>query len=341
MTRIFVPQPIAEVAVERMKKLGEVTVFPHLDRQITKAELLEAVRDKDILFAVGDIPYDAAVIEAARNLKLISAMHGAATFVDFDAASRKNVPVCGIPYRILLETTAEFTFALLIATAWRIPEADRMLRDGKWAQNQAKAMEGTRLHGSTLGIAGMGRIGQMVAHRAAACNMKILYTKRTQLSTAEEIALGGAEFRGLEELFSESDFVVVTMALTSETKGAINERLISLMKPNAVLINTSRGAVVDEAALEKALREGKIRGVGLDVYEHEVPHPKPGPSEGFKGLSNVVFTPHIGSAAVQTRAEMALRTVENIERFLAGERPSMVFNPEVYGEARVRGDRLS
>lgn len=341
MTKIFVPQPIAEVAIERMKKVGEVTVFPHVDRQITKAELIEAVADKDILFAVGDIPYDAEVIDAAKNLKMISAMHGAATFVDFDAASRKNVPVCGIPYRILLETTAEFTFALLIATAWRIPEADRMLRGGKWAQNQSMAIEGMRLHGSTLGIAGMGRIGQMVAHRAAACNMKILYSKRTQLSTAEEIALGGAEFRSLEDLFTESDFVVVTMSLTQETKGAINEKLISLMKPNAVFINTSRGAVVDEVALEKALREGGIRGVGLDVFQREVPEPNPGPSDSFKNLSNVVFTPHIGSAAVQTREEMALRTVENIERFLAGERPSMVFNPEVYGEKRVRGDRLS
>ncbi len=341
MTKIFVPQPIPEIAVERMKKLGEVTVFPHLDRQITKEELLESVRDKDILFAVGDIPFDAAVIDAAANLKLISAMHGAATFVDFDAASRKNVPVCGIPYRILLETTAEFTFALLIATAWRIPEADRMLRDGEWAQNQSMGIEGMRLHGNTLGIAGMGRIGQMVAHRAAACNMNILYSKRTQLSTAEEIALGNAQFRSLEDLFTESDFVVVTMTLTKETKGAVNAHLLSRMKPNAVFINTSRGGVVDEAALEAALREGRIRGVGLDVYQNEVPEPNPGPSDSFKSLPNTVFTPHIGSAAVQTRQEMALRTVENIERFLAGERPAMVFNPEVYGEERVRGDRLS
>jgi lactate dehydrogenase-like 2-hydroxyacid dehydrogenase len=324
-----------------MKKLGEVTVFPRLDRQIKKEELLEAVRDENILFAVGDIPFDAAVIDAANGLKFISAMHGAATFVDFAAATRRNVPVAGIPYRILLETTAEFTFALLIATAWRIPEADRFLRDGKWAQNQSMAFEGTRLHGNTLGVAGMGRIGQMVAHRAAACNMKIIYSKRTQLSTAEEIALGNAQFRTLEELFSEADFVVVTLPLTKDTKGLINERLLSLMKPNAVFINTSRGAVVDEAALEKALREGRIRGVGLDVFEHEVPHPHPGPSEGFKSLSNVVFTPHIGSAAVQTRQEMALRTVENIERFLAGERPSLVFNPEVYGEAPIKHERLS
>lgn len=341
MTKIYVPQPIPEVGVERMKKLGEVTVFPHLDRQITKEELVEAVRDQDILFAVGDIPYDAAVIDAAKNLKFISAMHGAAKFVDFDAATRRNVPVAGIPYRILLETTAEFTFALLIATAWRIPEADRFLRDGKWTQNQSMAFEGTRLHGNTLGIAGMGRIGQMVARRAAACNMRVLYSKRTQLSAAEEFALGGAEFRSNEELFAESDFVVVTMALTNETKGAVNERLLSMMKPNAVFINTSRGAVVDEAALEKAVREGRIRGAGLDVYQREVPEPNPGPSEGFKSLSNVAFTPHIGSAAVQTRQEMAVRTVENIERFLAGDRPLLVFNPEVYGEAPVKHERLS
>jgi glyoxylate reductase len=341
MTKIFVPQPIADVAVARLKELGEVTVFPHLDRQISKAELLDAVRDKDVLFAVGDIPFDAAVIEAAEELKFISAMHGAATFVDFAAATRRNVPVAGIPYRILLETTAEFTFALLMATAWRLPEADRFLRDGKWAQNQSMAFEGTRLHGKTLGIVGMGRIGQMVAHRGAACNMRIIYSKRTQLSTAEELVFGGAGFRTVEELFSEADFVVVTVPLTNQTKGLVGERLLSLMKPSAIFINTSRGAVVDEAALEKALREKRIRGAGLDVYQKEVPDPNPGPSESFKGLPNVVFTPHIGSAARDTREEMALRTVQNIEEFLAGKRPAMIFNPEVYGEAPVKSERLS
>jgi glyoxylate reductase/gluconate 2-dehydrogenase len=227
-----------------------------------------------------------------------------------------------------------------MATAWRLPEADAFLRAGKWQQNQSMAFMGTRLLGKTLGIVGMGHIGQMVARRATACDMKVIYNKRTPLSTAEEYALGGAAFRSLEDLFTEADFVVLTLPLTKETKGLVGERLLSLMKPSAILINTSRGHVLDEAALEKALQEGRIRGAGLDVYETEVPEPNPGPREGLKKLPNVVLTPHIGSAGRETREEMALRTVRNIERFLAGERPYPVFNPEVYGEAAYDDGRI-
>lgn len=340
MTKIFVPQPIPEVAVGRLKELGEVTIFPHLDRQISRKELQEAVRDQHVLFAIGEIPFDAALIEAAKELKLIAAMHGAAKFVDFEAATKRGIPVTGLPYGMITKTTAEFTFALLMATAWRLPEADTFLREGKWQQNQSMAIMGTRLMGKTLGIVGMGSIGQMVAYRAVACDMRVIYNKRTKLSPAEEFVLGGAEFRSLEELFTEADFVALTPALTKETKGLIDERLISLMKPSAILINTSRGDVLDEAALEKALREGRIRGAGLDVYQTEVPEPNPGPLKGLKSLPNVIFTPHIGSAAQETREEMALRTVRNIELFLAGERPFPVLNPEVYGEEAIKDERI-
>jgi phosphoglycerate dehydrogenase-like enzyme len=202
------------------------------------------------------------------------------------------------------------------------------------------AFMGTRLLDKTLGIVGMGSIGQMVARRAVACDMRIIYNKRTRLSTAEEFVLGGAEFRSLEELFTEADFVALTPALTKETKGLVGERLISLMKPSAILINTSRGDVLDEAALETALQEGRIRGAGIDVYRTEVPEENPGPLKGLTNLPNVVFTPHIGSAARETREEMALRTVRNIELFLAGERPYPVLNPEVYGEAPIKDERI-
>jgi len=340
MTKIFVPQPIPEPAVARLKELGEVTLYPHVDRQMPRDEMLDAVRDQHILYAVGEIPYDKDLIDAAEQLQLIAAMHGSAKFVDFAAASRRKVPVCGLPYGIVTKTTAEFTFALLMTTAWRLPEADTFLREDRWRQNQSMAMMGTRLFGKTLGIVGMGTIGQMVAHRAVACDMRIIYNKRARLSPAEEYVLGGAEFRALEDLFTEADFVVLTPALTKETQGLVGEELISMMKPSAILINTSRGAVLDEAALEKALQEGRIRGAGLDVYETEVPEPNPGPRKGLMKLPNVVFTPHIGSAGRETREEMALRTVRNIERFLAGERPFPVFNPEVYGDAPIEDERI-
>ena len=339
MTKILVPQPIPEAAAELLQELGEVTIYPHVDRQIPRAELLEAVRDKNILYAVGEVPYDAQLINAATELQFISAMHGSAKFVDFAAATAKGVPVAGNP-KLTAKTAAEFTFALLMATAWRLPEADTFLREGRWQQNQSMAFLGSRLYGKTLGIVGMGKIGQLIARKAAACDMHIIYTKRTRLSTAEEIAIGSAEYRAIEDLFMEADFIALTPMLTKETKGLVNDQLISLMKPSAILINTSRGPVLDEVALEKALREKRIRGAALDVYQTEVPEPNPGPIEGLKTLPNVILTPHMGSAARETREEMALRTVQNIKRFLAGERPFDVFNPEVYGEAAIKDDRI-
>jgi len=340
MTKIFVPQPIPEVAAELLRTLGEVTIYPHVDRQMPRQEILEAVRDQNVLFAAGEVPYDAELIDAAEQLQLIAAMHGSAKFVDFDAARRRKIPISGVPYNLVTETTAEFTFALLMATAWRLPEADTFLRDGKWKQNQSMAFMGTRMHGKTLGVVGMGNIGQMVAHRAAACKMNIIYNKRTKLSKAEELVFGGADFRTLQELFSEADFIVLTPALTNETKGLVSEELIGMMKPSAIIINTSRGHVIDEAALEKALQEGRIRGAGLDVYENEVPDPNPGPRKGFLSLPNVVLTPHIGSAGRETREEMALRTVRNIELFLSGKRPYPLLNPEIYGEAAYDDGRI-
>ena len=339
MTKILVPQPIPEAAAELLQELGEVTIYPHVDRQIPRAELLEAVRDKNILYAVGEVPYDAELIEAAKELQFIAAMHASAKFVDFAAATAKGVPVAGNP-KLTAKTAAEFTFALLMATAWRLPEADTFLREGRWQQNQSMAFMGTRLYGKTLGIVGMGKIGQLIARKAAACDMHIIYTKRSRLSTAEEISLGSAEYRAIEDLFMEADFIALTPMLTKETKGLVNDQLISLMKPSAILINTSRGPVLDEVALEKALREKRIRGAALDVYQTEVPDPNPGPIEGLKTLPNVILTPHMGSAARETREEMALRTVQNIKRFIAGERPFDVFNPEVYGEAAIKDDRI-
>jgi glyoxylate reductase len=334
--KLFVPQPIPDAAVARLRERCDVTMYPHLDRRIGRAELLEAVRDQQILYALGEIDYDAEVLDAATELRLIAAMHVAATFVDIPGATERGIPVTGIPNTGLARTTAEFTFALLIATAWRLPEADRFLRADQWVQNQSMAFLGSRLYGATLGIVGMGAVGTGVAVRARACGMRVVYTKRTPLSPVEEASLG-AEYRSLPDLFRESDFVALTPALTKATDGLVTGELIATMKPNAILVNTSRGPVLDEAALEEALAAGRIRGAGLDVFQHEThTHGPTGPSARLRELPNVVLTPHMGSAARETRDEMALRTVENIERFLDGERPLDMLNPEVYGEAPRR-----
>ncbi len=332
MVKIFVPQAIPERALEKLHQLGEVTVYQGTDGPMPHAEVVAAVAGQDILYAMGEIDFDKEVIDAATELKLVAAMHMKATFVDQKECTRRGVPVSGLP-NFVSKTAAEFTFALLMTTAWRLPEATQFLRDGNWTQNQSTAFVGSRLYGKTLGIVGMGTIGAHVAKRAAACEMRIIYTKRTRLSPAEEFMLGDAEYRSIEDLFAESDFISLNTALTAETRGLVGEELLSLMKPSAILINTSRGPILDEGALETALREGRIRGAGLDVFEIEVPEPNPGPRPGLYDLPNVVLTPHIGSAARETRDEMALRTVNNIERFLQGKRPFDILNPDVYGEA--------
>jgi lactate dehydrogenase-like 2-hydroxyacid dehydrogenase len=336
--KIFIPQPVPANALARLRQVGEVTLFDHLDRRITREEVLAGVVDHNILFALGDIPYDEPVISAANDLQLIAAMHVSATFVDIPAATRRGVPVTGVP-NTLAETTGEFTFALLVSTAWRVPEADRFLRDQRWTQNQSEAILGTRLFGKTVGIVGFGRVGAGVARRCRAMGMKILYTKRTRLS-AEEEAEFGVDYRQLDDLLRGADFVVLAPLLTIDTKGLISAERLAMMKSDAILINTSRGPVVDEEALEAALREGRLRGAGLDVYEHEIPEPEHGPRSGLLDLPNVVLTPHIGSAARETRAEMADRTVDNIEKFLAGERPLDVLNPELYGEPPRQSERI-
>jgi glyoxylate reductase len=329
MTRIFVPQRIPDPARQRLEELGDVTVFEPDDRRISRQELLDAAVDADVLFALGQIPYDHEVINAAERLRMIAAMHVTATFVDISAATERGIPVTGIP-NMIAATTAEFTFALLMATLWRLPEADRFVREGRWRQNQSMAFLGSRLVGKTLGVVGLGAIGRGVARRALACDMRVIYTKRTPLAPEDEMA-ASAEYRALDALFRESDVVVLTPALTAQTRGLVGEDLLRLMRPDAFLINTSRGAVLDEAALERALRQRWIRGAGLDVFEREVPDGQPGPRAGLLELDNVVVTPHMGSAARETREEMAQLTVDNIAAFLAGERPPDVLNPEVYG----------
>ena len=332
MVKIFVPQLISQVAYKKLQTLGDVTMYEGTDGPMPHDEILKEVQDKDILYALGEVEFDREVILAAKPLKLVSAMHMKATFVDKKTCTERKVPLCGIP-NFVSKTTAEFTFALLMATAWRLPEALDYLKDKKWTQNQSTSFLGSRLYGKTIGIIGMGAVGTGVAKRAAACDMKVIYHKRSRLSAAEEYVLGNAEFRAIEDLFMESDFVMLCTSLTNDTKGLVGKDLLSLMKPTSILINTSRGPILDEEALENALREKKILGAGLDVYETEVPEPNPGPRPGLFDLENVVMTPHIGSAARETRDEMALRAVHNIERFLDGKRPFDVLNPEVYGEA--------
>jgi glyoxylate reductase len=309
MPRIFVTQPLAGNAVERLRELGDVEVNPDASAILPKEKLIEAVRDCEILCCLLHDRIDADVIDAAPKLRLISDGAINPTNVDLERAAARGVAVATIP-NIVAEATAELQWALLLAVARRVVEADRAVRRGLFPGGQSVYFTGAPVGGRTLGSIGYGEIARHSVKRARGFGMRVLYTKRTRLSAAEESA-EGLGFRSLDELLPESDFVVVNAAYTPETHHLIGPRELNLMKPTAYLINTSRGPMIDEAALADALQKRRIAGAGLDVYENE-----PRVHPGLIGLDNVVLTPHLGSATLDTRVAIADCMVHNVRKFL-------------------------
>jgi glyoxylate reductase len=268
---------------------------------------------------------DATLLEAAPTLQIVANVAVGYNNVDVAAATTRGILVTNTP-DVLTETTADFAFALMLATARRLSEADPYMRAGKyegWELFQPHL--GLDVHGKKLGIIGLGRIGRAVARRATlGFTMPVLYYDRnTHGDAAQEL---GARRVSLETLLRESDFVSLHVPLTAETRHLIGERELSLMKPTAILINTARGPVVDEAALVHALEHGEIAGAGLDVFEDE-PRMHPGLASLYR---HVVVTPHLGSATVETRRRMSLLAAENAIAALQGKRPPHVVNPQVY-----------
>lgn len=323
---VFVTQPVPEVALERLRRVAEVRVFPDPETILPRSRLLEEVADCDILYCLLHDRVDREVVDAGRRLRLIACSAIYPANVDVARATERGIPVTVIP-NIVAETTADLQWALLLAVARRVVEADRALRAGIFPGAQSQRFVGGEVHGKTLGTIGLGAIGRATVNRARGFGMRVLYTKRQRLTLAEEEALG-VQYRSLPELLSESDFVVVNASYHPGTHHLIGPRELSLMKPTAYLINTARGPIVDEAALVEVLRAGRIAGAALDVYERE-----PEVTPALKELSNVVLTPHIGSAARDTREQVAHIVVDNILEFLNGRRPHYVANPEVFERA--------
>jgi lactate dehydrogenase-like 2-hydroxyacid dehydrogenase len=224
---------------------------------------------------------------------------------------------------VLTDTTADMAWALMLGVARRVPESDRFVRAGQWTGVYWSQLMGADVHGATLGIIGLGRIGQAIARRALGFGMRVLYHNRKRDPEAERTL--GAEYRDKAELLREADFVVLSVPLSAETRHAIGAAELALMKPTAYLVNVARGPVVDEAALAEALGAGRIAGAGLDVFEEE---PKIHP--GLLALENLALTPHIGSASRATRRRMATRAAENCVAALSGERPPNLVNPEAW-----------
>lgn len=319
--RILVSGKLPGEYVEKLEKWGSVHMNPR-EEPMTREELLLSLTEAEGFLSMLTDRIDEELMMAAPRLKVISNMAVGYNNIDVAAATRRGIMVANTP-EVLTEATAELAFGLILAVARRICDLDRLNRAGQWKTWAPFLFLSREVSGKTLGIVGLGRIGKAVARRARAFNMTVIYNNRHRLDSEEERALG-VSYRPFDVLLSESDFLSLHVPLTEETRRLIGEKELRRMKKTAYLINTSRGAVVDEEALLRALREGWIEGAGLDVYEHE-PFMTPGLAE----LHNAVLTPHVGSATHETRRRMADLAVENLICALRGEVPTFLVNPEV------------
>ncbi|MBC1715954.1 NAD(P)-binding domain-containing protein [Listeria welshimeri] len=300
---------------ETMKALDKWDVKAYTSQEnITEEELIKSVTEVDAIICPLSSPITAKVLESAKNLKIVANIGAGFDNIDVKKAQELGIAVTNTP-DVSTEATAELTLGLILAVARRISEGDRLCRETPeqfkgWAPT---FFLGTELRGKTLGIIGLGRIGQAVAKRAAAFGMKIIYSGHHPKEAAKE---WNAEFVSQEELLKRSDVVTIHAAYNPNLKHLLNETTLKTMKSSAFLINAARGSVVEEVALINALKTGIIAGAALDVFEFE---PKIGPELGK--LNNVVLTPHIGNATVETRAEMGRMAISNVEAVLAGNSP--------------------
>jgi glyoxylate reductase len=285
-------------------------------------EVLKRIAGKDALVCLITEKVDDELLSAAGpSLRIVANVAVGYDNIDVPACTARGVAVTNTP-GVLDETTADFAWTLLMAVARRLVEGDRLARSGKWLDWNLDALCGTDVWGKTLGIIGFGRIGRAVARRAAGFRMRVIYCGPTRAPAEVENELH-AEYMEQDQVLEEADFVSLHVPLRANTRGLIGPAEFARMKPTAFLINTSRGPVVQEAALVAALDQGKIAGAALDVYERE-----PLISDGLR-RENVVLAPHLGSASLETRTRMALIAVENVIAFFAGDRPPTILNPAV------------
>lgn len=308
---VFVSNVLPQEALGLIPR--EVSVeFNNTDQPLPKAELIRRLQGKDGLICHIISVIDDEVLAAAPRLKVVANVAVGFNNIDVAAARKRGVVVTNTP-DVLTETTADFAWALLMAAARRVVEADHFARSGQWTRWQWDLLWGNDVHGKTLGIIGFGRIGRAVARRALGFGMRVLYhdTVRADAATEREVK---ATYTAPETLLRESDFVSLHALLIPETRHLIDERTLRTMKKTAILVNAARGPIVDETALVKALSEGWIAGAGLDVFEEE---PKIHP--GLLPLKNVVLAPHIASASLDTRLAMATLAVRNCLAVLDGK----------------------
>ena len=318
--KVFATHGLFDAARQILQKSCEVQYWTKPGRP-PREEVLQQVKEKEGLICLLTEKVDEDLLREAPNLRIAANVAVGFDNIDVAACTKRSVAATNTP-GVLDETTADFAWTLLMALARRLSEAEALARSGNWKNWDLDQLVGTDVWGKTLGIVGFGRIGRAVARRASGFQMKVIYTDEVRPAEEVEKELK-VEFRGMNALLAESDFISVHVPLLPETRGLFDLPKFHRMKPTAFLINTSRGPVVDEAALVAALESGKIAGAGLDVYENE-PFIHPGLKR-----ANVVLAPHIASASLETRTKMACIAAENVVALFTGQRPPNVLNPEV------------
>ncbi|RST76424.1 D-glycerate dehydrogenase [Siminovitchia acidinfaciens] len=309
--KIYITRKLPAGIVKKLEGNFYIDMWDQEEKAIPRDVLLDKVKDSQGLLCMLTETIDQEVLESAPNLKVISNMAVGYNNIDVEEATKRGIAVTNTP-GVLTETTADLTFALLMATARRLVEASDYLREGQWKTWSPMQLTGMDIHGATLGIIGFGRIGQAVAKRAAGFGMNILYYNRSRKPEAERQT--GAQFSELDDVLRESDFISILLPYSSEVHHLISAKELSLMKKTAILVNTARGGIVNEDALYDALKNENIWAAGLDVFEKEPVNP----NNPLLKLPNVVTLPHIGSASIATRMKMAELAAENLHNALVG-----------------------
>ena len=320
--RIFVTQPIAESALNRLRAVAEVEVNPDSSRVLPKDKLIAGVKRADILLSLLHDTVDRDVLTANPNLKAVSAMNITQDLIDLQAATELGIPVTNIT-AMVTDATADIAFGLLLSVARNIALGDRLFRQGIYPGSQSNHLAGYAVSGKTLGMVGFGRIGQAMARRGLGFGMKIIYSDPRRLPEDEEKKFN-AGYRSFDDLLREADFVSLHPQLSPETRHLMSDAQFALMKKTAFVINTSRGPIIEEAALVRALKAKDIAGAGLDVYEFE---PKVSPD--LVAMDNVVLTPHLGSGVLELREGMANVVADNCIALIEGKPPVSCLNPQV------------
>ncbi len=319
--KILITRAVFPDVIQRLENFFEVDSNP-ADKIYSEAELIEKCRDKDGVFANPADRISADLMQACPQLKAVCNMAVGYNNIDVAAATKAGIKVTNTP-DVLNQTTADFAWALLMATARRVTESEHFLRAGKWEKWTYDGFLGADVYGSTLGIIGMGRIGQAIARRSMGFDMKVVYHNRSQLTPEQEAYANHAQYKTRDQVLQEADHIILVLPYSPAVHHYIGAAEIALMKPTATLINIARGGIVDDAALIAALKRGQIAAAGLDVFENE-----PAFNQEFLTCTNVVLTPHIASASEPTRRAMANCAADNLIAALSGKIPPNLLNPE-------------